>query len=67
MRPVYANKGDKMLKKFQAKNAIILNFKNEKQKKWLVKMKGLKINKEKNRSNELILPISFIRTETATL
>ena len=56
-----------MLKKFQAKNAIILNFKNEKQKKWLVKMKGLKINKEKNRSNELILPISFIRTETATL
>ena len=45
----------------QNKNFIILKVKNKKQKTCLVKIIGLKITKEKYRSNELALPTLWRR------
>ena len=45
----------------QNKSFIILKVKNKKQETCLVKVIGLKINKEKYRSNELVLPTLWPR------
>ena len=45
----------------QNKSFIILKVKNKKQETCLVKVIGLKINKEKYRSNELALPTLWPR------